>query len=151
MCHSDPAKNASPTPVIPAKNPSCFAATVTPYMDLLTTFATTAAHMGVVTARSCAMTAGSRVNAPPARMHVTPHAMAANVPAARPTSRSNVAIFPAATRLGTSGRRYFGMNAWPAWMSGSPQSTATAKMFPAMRCAAETTTPRELAKRISAV
>ena len=45
------------------------------------------------------------------------------------------------------------MNAWPAWMSGiSPQSTATrGEMFPAMRCAAETTTPRELAKRISAV
>ena len=30
MCHSDPAKNASPTPVIPPKS-SCFAATVTPY------------------------------------------------------------------------------------------------------------------------
>ena len=43
------------------------------------------------------------------------------------------------------------MNACPAWISGSPQSTATAKTFPAILCAALTTTPSEFAKRISAV
>ena len=43
------------------------------------------------------------------------------------------------------------MNACPAWMSGSPQSTATAKMLPAILCAADTVTPNALDMMISVV
>ena len=72
-------------------------------------------------------------------------------PVKSPTFCNKPAIFRAANLRGTSGSRYRGMNAWPPWMSGSPQRTATAKTFPAMRCAADTVTPREFDMIISVV
>lgn len=52
---------------------------------------------------------------------------------------------------GASGSKCLGMNACPACMSGSPHSTATAKTFPATRCAALTVTPNAFANKMSAV
>ena len=151
MRHSASAKRTRPAPVMAARKTNCFAATVTPYMDFDTTLATTAAHIGTTTARTWETTAASLVNAPPPNKHVTAHAVPANAPAPKPTCCSNPAIFRAAALSGTLGKRYLGMNAWPAWMSGSPHSTATAKTFPAILCAAETVTPSPLANKISAV
>ena len=114
MRQSASAKSTSPAPVMPARNASCFAATVTPYMDFETTLATTAATIGTTTARTCDITAASLVKAAPPNRHVSAHAVPANAPAPKPTCCSKPAIFLAAKRRGTRGNKYLGMNACPA-------------------------------------
>eukprot|EP00982_Pelagococcus_subviridis_P012044 31139-Pelagococcus_subviridis.AAC.2 len=114
-------------------------------------FVNTAAHTGTVTSRSCPITAASRVNAPPPKRQNAPHATDANAPTATPTDCSRPAMRRAFLLDGASGSKCLGMNACPACMSGSPHSTATAKTFPATRCAALTVTPNAFANKMSAV
>ena len=112
-------------------------------------FADTAADIGSTTEWSWLMTLASVVKTPAPKKQHAANADVATDAANKPNWNRIIAIFLAFARTGRM--MYSGMNAWPACTRGSPHNTVKEKRLAAIRCAAETVTPKELAMRICVV